>query len=62
MTKQCDRLTLANYLCREISDDPSRLETTLAGLRESRQDAPWQHALALDDTAIGLIWAEGEAP
>jgi hypothetical protein len=27
-------------------------------LGESRQDAPWQHAHALDDTTIGLIWAE----
>ncbi len=58
VTKQCDRLTLPNYLLRESRQDPSRLETTLAGLRESRQDASWQHAFAADDTTIGLIWAE----
>ncbi len=58
VTKHSDRLTLPNYLCRETGNDPSRLSTTLAGLREHRQDAPWQNALRLDDTAIGLIWAE----
>ena len=57
MTKQCDRLTLANYLWRETGGDPAKLTTTLVSLRERRQDAPWQHAFALDDTTIGLIWA-----
>jgi hypothetical protein len=62
VTKQCDRLTFPNYLLREIGGDPASLTTTLAGLREHRQDAPWRNALAFDDTTIGLIWAEREAP
>jgi hypothetical protein len=57
VTKHTDRLTLANYLWTRIRSDRSHLLTHVKALPEGRTDAPWQTALTLDDTTIGILWS-----
>ena len=57
VTVKYDRLYFLNYLWKHIQDEPADMERSLQGLQTGRTDAPWQNALALDDTTIGILWS-----
>jgi len=57
VTKHTDRLSFQNYLWTRIRSDRPHLSTNVQALPEGRTDAPWQNALTLDDTTIGILWS-----
>ena len=61
LTKHADQLTFLNYLWKIVRDERSGLKRVLAGLGNGRMDGQWQKALELDDTTIGMLWAEERA-
>jgi hypothetical protein len=57
VTKHTDHLSFHNYLWTQIRGDRPHLSTTVHQLPEGRTDAPWQNALTLDDTTLGILWS-----
>jgi Protein phosphatase 2C len=57
VTMKCDRLYFLNFLWTQIQQGRSCLDSCLQALPTGRTDAPWQNALDLDDTTIGILWA-----
>jgi hypothetical protein len=57
VTKHTDHLSFQNYLWTQVRNNRPHLSAILHQLSEERTDAPWQNALTLDDTTIGILWS-----